>query len=140
MLTLEDRHKIIYLNQYVTLKRSIERKLDEKARVKSIAEKVTPTLSDLPSGSPDPHNRENSMAILADIENDIDADIAQMVIMKKMVERSICSVCNPKYRELLESRYINGMTFEEMLVHLGKRSWSSLHRMHERALGAVKIK
>lgn len=139
MLSAEDRNKIKYLEQYLFLKRSIERKIREKAEIQSIAEKMTSSIGEVPSGTPDPHVRETAMAALVDLKRDIEADISQMVLMKDLVMASIGSVLNPRFREVLEARYINGMTFEEILVHLDKRSWSHLHRIHEKALKGITI-
>ena len=139
MRTKDDNLKIEYLSQYIKIKRSICRKQYEAEETRAKAEKMTTTFSDMPKGSPNPHSREGAMAALADMETDICADIAQLKLFKKMIEDCIASVENPKHKEVLECRYISGMTFEDILRHLDRESWSSLHRLHNKAIKYINI-
>ena len=135
----DQEEKKRYLKRYIQIERQIEQKTDELARLRSLAEKITPSLRDSPStGSQDGCPLERAMEQIIEMERQIDRDIDSMVIIRREVHQTIAAVGCAVYRDVLRLRYINGMTYEQISA---RTNYSLVHiyRIHKAALDAVVI-
>ena len=99
--------------------------------------RITPTYSTEPGGgSPNVHKFDS----LASFGAAIDERCAELAKVSEEIFSAICKLPldteNNKYRRLLQYRYINFCTFEEIAV-LMHYSWRHIHRLHEESLRAI---
>lgn len=124
------------LQAYGKLNRSIEQKLLEYERVKSLCEKVTTTITGMPKGGGVSH--EDMLLRLSELSKRIDEEVDAYVDKRGEIEAAINTVMDPVLQNVLRYRYINCMTFEQIAV---KMSYSYMHicRLHGAALEAVRL-
>ena len=126
-----------YLHQAYRIDQRINSKLEQVLSLRNLAEKATSTLSDTPmSGTRNVHRMEDIIAKMVDMEAEINADIRELVDLKREITGIIKRVNNKELQTLLELRYLCFMRWEEISVqlHLDIR-W--VHRLHNRALCEV---
>ncbi|MBQ6152070.1 MAG: DUF1492 domain-containing protein [Mogibacterium sp.] len=123
-----------YLNQARYIDRQIDAKLEHQEKLNSIIYKATSTISDMP-GSPtrDIAKRERAIAKVIDLEKEIDDEIDRLVDKKREIKSLINKIENSEYALLLELRYVNISTWEQIADILGI-SLRSVYRMHGAAL------
>ena len=123
-----------YLNQARTLDKEIDAKLDHLAKIESMVNKVTSTISDMPGNpSQDNSKRERYLVKMIDLKWKINAEIDELVDTKREIVRFISKIDNSSYRLLLELRYVNLCTWEKIaeIMEIGVRH---VYRMHGAAL------
>jgi RNA polymerase sigma factor (sigma-70 family) len=72
------------------------------------------------------------------MEREIDADIDRLVAIRDGIKTIIEEVEDDRERLLLQYRYLDGRTFEEIAVQMNY-SWRQIHRLHSRALTNLKM-
>lgn len=126
-----------YLSQTYHLDLLINSKLEQASRLRALATKVTAHISDMPRGSSGSKSTmENTVVKLVDLEKEIDADIDELVDMKRDVAEKISCVRNPKLSLLLEMRYLAYMKWTEIAEILGT-DVRYVHKLHGKALACV---
>lgn len=122
-----------HLEQAYWLTRRIESKLMQRDTIRTLAEKVTPVISDMPKGGRTSSRVEEMAVKIADIESLIDLDITQLLILQKELYKEINSLPDPEAVTILEMRYLGHNTWEEIAecIHTSLRN---VHNMHGRAL------
>ena len=134
-----NRDKIKYLKRYINLDREIERKLEEVARLRSKLTRVTEVFTAEPRGGGSIYGKtEEILAKIVDLENEIDADIDRLVAIRDGIKTIIEAVEDDREKLLLQYRYLDGRTFEEIAVQM-HYSWRQIHRLHSRALTNLKM-
>lgn len=108
-----------YLNRYRDLNNSINDLLEERQRWISIATKITPPPKRYESSRTVSDKIGYSVPEIADIENQINAEIDELVELRKEIRKIILSVSNKRYRSLLTRYYILGMSWEKVAESLG---------------------
>lgn len=98
------------LENYRANNRYIERKRSEIEQLTEKINKVTATYSDMPKGSSG-YSREDLIAKKLDIERELCEYWAMLVEQKAEIMRTLQKV-EPKYRNILDCVYIEGMTLE----------------------------
>jgi len=137
--TLSNKDKIKYLKRYINLDREIERKLEEVARLRSKLTRITQVLTAEPQGGGSIYGKtEEIIAKIVDLEREIDADIDRLVAIRDGIKTIIEAVEDDRERLLLQYRYLDGRTFEEIAVQM-HYSWRQIHRLHSRALSNLKM-
>jgi DNA-directed RNA polymerase specialized sigma24 family protein len=131
-----NREKIDYLKQYKNLDKYINHLLEECERLRTRAEKVTPTLTGMPTGGDGENQRELAICKLVDLNNEINEKIDQYVDLGCDIQATIDGIGDIHFRQLLTYRYIDGMTFEEIAVCMNY-SWKQIHRLHSQALNKI---
>lgn len=127
-----------YLNQAYRIDERIDSKLKQIENLKSLATRVTSVFSDMPhSSTPDNQRLEKTIAEIVDLENEISTDIGRLIDLKREINSAINSVENPEHRTLLEMRYLNFQTWEQIAVKLNC-DVRHVYRLHGQIL--VKIK
>lgn len=136
---MTNQEKIQYLSRFLCLDRRIERKCEELSRWRERATKITPTLSDMPkSPSSGADSIQTAVEHIIELESEINADIDQLTDTRREIQEAIQTVKDEKLQLLLEYRYIDGMTWEQIAV---KMEYSYMHicRLHGKALSNLKM-
>lgn len=128
-----------YLGQAYRLDQRINSKLEQVLSLRDLTTKATATMSDMPGGgSRNVYRMQDIIGKIIDLENEINADIDQLVDLKRDIVAIIKSVENPEYQTLLELRYLCFKTWEQIAVDMGYEL-RYLHKLHHRALSACNI-
>ncbi len=123
--------KIAWLRGYRTAALEVERLRGEIERWRSLAEKVTPTLSALPaSTSANGTRTETAVEQIAERCAALELALCVMAARCEATEKAIQSVPDERLRLLLRYRYIDGMTLERTADKMGVsvRWMKKLHR------------
>jgi DNA-directed RNA polymerase specialized sigma subunit len=137
--TATNKDKIKYLKRYITLDREIDRKLEEVGRLRSKLTRITQVLTAEPRGGGTIYGKtEEILAKIVDLEKEIDADVDRLIYIRDNIKAIIEAVEDDRERLLLQYRYLDGRTFEEIAVQM-HYSWRQIHRLHSRALTNLKM-
>lgn len=126
-----------YLRQYINAKNRFKAISDEMIEIRSEAARITPVISDMPSGSHVNDKIALSIEKLEDCAEKLEKQADRMQKAMDDVQNVINSISNPTYRQVLIYRYINGYTWEQIAV---KMNYSYVHicRLHGYALKVAK--
>ena len=118
MATPENQAKIEWLKRYTRLDQEINRKCEELSRWKSRATKVTSSMSLAPGGAKEGNQIPDAVEKIIALEGEINANIDELLLARGEIEKAIKSVPDDTLRILLEHRYIDGMTWEQVAVSM----------------------
>ena len=139
MVPSNNRDKIKYLKRYINLDREIDRKLEAVSLLRSKLTRIIQVYSTEPRGGGTIYGKtEGILAKIVDLENEIDTDIDRLISIRDNIKAVIEAVEDDRERLLLQYRYLDGRTFEEIAVQM-HYSWRHIHRLHSRALSNVEI-
>ena len=125
------------LNQAYHLDLRIESKLQQVESLRSLAAKATTAYAAEPvSGTRDVHKREEIICKIVDLQAEINSDIDRLVDLKKQLREMIEAVPNVSYRTILELRYLNFRTWEEIAVAMGY-TLRNLRYMRDKAIDSL---
>ncbi len=130
-----------YLASYLALSREIDAVLEERARLRSLAEKVCGGgLTDMPRAQQGKTAADFTRVIenIVLCENRANAKIDELVRLREEVELVLDTVEDDVLRVLLRYRYISGWTWERIAVQLNY-SYMHICRLHGKALQAVRM-
>ena len=100
-----------YLSQARMIDSRINSKLVELQRTRELATRATGTVSDMPRNpTPDLQQMESRVVKIVDLEKEINAEIDELVDLKRDIRELIAQIRKPEYRTVLELRYL-GMIF-----------------------------
>ena len=109
-----------YLGQAYRLDQRINSKLEQVLSLRDLTTKATATMSDMPGGgSRNVYKMQDIIGKFIDLENEINADIVQLVDLKRDIVAIIKAVENPEYQTLLELRYLCFKSWEVIAIALG---------------------
>jgi DNA-directed RNA polymerase specialized sigma subunit len=134
---MSNREKIRYLKQYKYLDKHIDRLILEEERLRARAERMTPTISDLPKGDAT-DAREDTICKLIELSQEINRKTDEYVDLGRKICKEIEAMTDETSKIILYSKYIKGMTWEQIAVDLGYR-WRNVHYLHTKALKEFKI-
>lgn len=127
-----------YLSQAIWLDRIINNKIEQQESIRALAERVTVDFSKerVNGGSATTSPMEDSTVKLIDLSNEINYEIDRFIDLKAELQETINKVQDYRYRAILEMRYINNMSWDDLAksMLLDKR-W--VMRLHGRALNKV---
>lgn len=124
-----------YLSQAYRIDQRINSKIEQIASLRELSLKATTTLSDMPKGTRNVHSKEKIITKMMDLENEINADIDELVDIKQTIVSVIKAVDNTEYQTLLELRYLCFKQWEQIAVTMGY----SLHHLYKIHNAALKI-
>ena len=128
-----------YLSQAYRIDQRINSKLEQVQSLRELAEKATSTLSDIPcSGNGNKQKMESVIVKIIDLENEIDEEIGKLIDLKQEIVSLIKQVKNPEYQTLLELRYLNFKTWEQIASEM-HYSIQHTFRIHDKALSLLRI-
>lgn len=126
-----------YLSQARMIDSRINSKLIELQRTRELATRATGTISDMPRNpSPDLQQMENRVVKIVDLEKNINAEIDELVDLKKDIRELIAQIRKPEYRTLLELRYLGFKTWDAVAEEMGFEP-RTVYRLHNNALRII---
>lgn len=126
-----------YLSRYRFLNNGINAKLEQAAELRRKAQSVSGGSSD-GTHSSQPYDRIGEItAKLVDLEREINEEIDAAVDVQREIRAAIAEVPDERLRTLLEYKYINCLTLEEIAVRMNY-SYPQICRLHGRALMLVR--
>ena len=131
---MTSQEKKAYLSRYRQADLELDRLYEELARWRARAEKSTSTLSQEPAGGRDGGNQvETAVEKIDAIQGQINAEIDRVMEIKQQVVDAIKTVSDQTLQVLLSLRYVQGETFEQIVVAMNY-SWRQIIRLHGKAL------
>lgn len=129
-----------YLRQALYLKQDIERKQNQIIELQSMAERTTGSYEALRVSGTTSHSKlEDAVVRLSEIGDELAEMVSQYREKYREISAVIDAVEDPTYRQLLSLRYLSFMTWEQVAVEMGYSYVHVVHRLHPKALNAVKI-
>ena len=126
-----------YLGQAYRLDQRINSKLEQVLSLRDLTTKATATMSDMPGGgSRNVYRMQDIIGKIIDLENEINADIDQLVDLKREMVTAIKSVTDPECQTLLELRFLCFKTWEQIAVEMGY-SIQHIYRLRDKALKLI---
>lgn len=126
-----------YLSRPYWIDMRIDKKQEEIDRLRAKLTKATADISDMPRGGSGGDWTDADVKVL-EMEQQIHREIIELCRIKREVFEVIDAVEDERYRTLLELRYRNYMTFEEIAVEM-HFSYDWVRHMHKEALDVVVI-
>ena len=128
-----------YFNQAYRLDQRINSKIEQLRTLNELALKATATYTGMPhSPNKGSQTMANTVDRIIDLQNEINRDIDELVDLNAEIRTVIDSVAETDLRLILEERYLNWKSWEQIAVTLGY-NLRYLHRLHRQALDACSI-
>ena len=128
-----------FLQQIRSADRLIDSKLKQLECLRDETTRTSSMISDMPrSDSPNLQRMESTIVKLLDLEAEINADIDQLVDMKRVARDAINALSNADQRLVLELRYLCYKTWPWIADELGY-SISNVYRLHDNALKNIRL-
>lgn len=125
------------LKKYRFVAGEISDLLDERIRLRSLAEKVTPSLSFAPVHGGDGDKLTGAVSSLVELDRHIERRSKELLAARLEAERLIDKLPDERHRAVLKSYYFSRRTWEECCVAVGY-SWQYMHKIHSKALQKLK--
>lgn len=138
MPTPENAEKIKYLSRYIPLSGRINRMLEEQYRWKCLAMKVTQNFSPTPGGGESGSPIERPMDKVDELERKITQAIDELADIRMEIEAVLGQLEDDTLRKLMEYRYIDGLTWEQVAEKM-HYSWRHTCRLHGEALAKINM-
>lgn len=126
-----------FLNQYLDADRALDCKLEQLARLRAKAAKVTAIIGgERVQGGIDGSRLEAIAEKIMDLEREIDQDINQLKEKQSKVEAMILRLNSAREMDILTNKYIFGVTWDDIALFEGctKRQ---IFRIHGNALKKI---
>ena len=121
------------LKRYRFIAREISDLLDERERLRSLAEKITPSLSFAPVHGANTDKMAPVVANLIEVERYIEKRSKELLRARMEAEQLIDRLPDERHRAVLKSYYFSRRSWEECCVAVGYE-WAQIHRIHSGAL------
>ena len=127
-----------YLSQAMWLDQRINSKLEQKEQLEALAKRVTVnfTQEKVSGGRATTSPMEDATVKLIDLCHEINDDIDELITLKAEILEIISKVDDPVSQLLLQMRYIEGKTWEEVAYDLDYNS-RTVFKIHGRALKEI---
>lgn len=122
-----------YLENAFRIDHRLASKFEQIASYNALATKATSTFNGLPGGSKDVHRMENIIIKITDLKSEVSEQIENLIEMKTNITHMIEELDNPEYQLVLELRYLNMKSWEQISVELGYNSRHA-RRMRDEAV------
>ena len=128
-----------YLEQAYRIDKRINCKIEQINSLHMLATKTNALVSNMP-GSPNKNitRMENTLVKIVSLENEINDDIDGLIDLKMDIQHAINSIDNLEYRLILEQRYLNYLTWEQIAMDLGY-TVRTMYRIRDKALECMKL-
>ncbi len=127
-----------FLNQAYRMREFIAAREEQLALLRAAAERITPQSYEYFSKSNSGSSRERTLCKIADLEIEITCDIGAMIEAMRQIRAAVAAVDDKTCRLLLEMRYLNFRTWEDISDQLNY-SERHIYRIHNEALRQIKI-
>lgn len=125
-----------YLSQAYRLDQRIERKLEDRDRMRAKLVKATAQLTGMPRGAGT--DWTDTAVKVMEYEQQIAEEIEELCRVKTEIRAVIDALDDKRYRELLTARYLDQKRWEQIAVDM-HYSYMQVHRLHKEALRAIVI-
>lgn len=136
-MTNQEKKRI--LRSFRNLGIAIDQKWEEYERLRSWAERSTPTLTGLPSSGAGPSDHVGlSVEKLWEISAQINADIDRYADDREKINAAIEALEDERQRNVMRLYYLNGLTWEQVAEKMGyEQRW--IFELHGRGLSKIEI-
>lgn len=126
-----------FLNQYLDADRALDCKLEQLARLRAKAAKVTAIIGgERVQGGIDGSRLEAVAEKIMDLEREINEEVDHMKCKQAEVEAAIVNLDSAREREILTYKYIYGYRWEN-IVEVVNYSKTQIFRLHGSALKKI---
>ena len=123
-----------YLSQARYLNARIDSKIKQLDDLNALSTSATAVLTGMPHGSNRGSSKlEDIIVKIVDLQNELNQDIDELVDLKRAIIQMIRQVPNAEQKAVLEKRYLNYLTWEQIAVDMGY-SMHYLYKIHVAAL------
>ncbi len=136
-MTSQEKKEILL--QYRRVGREVQDLETEIQRWRSRAEQMTAGYGPTPSGGVDGRSLEHTVAHIDDLTRQLAQRLDRLVTLRQEIGTAIDGVPDPKQRELLQLRYIKGLTWEKLATAMGYHDFRWIYRLHGRALESLTL-
>lgn len=133
---MTNEEKKARLNRYLEIWADIEIKQQEIEILRSRAEKITNSISPTPGGG---NKQDFTVTIdrIISIQEKIDLKVQQAADEREYIGNIIDAIKSPLHRRVLQRKYINGDTFEQIAVYENKNYKHIVNRIHPQAISMI---
>ncbi len=133
---MTNEEKKARLNRYLEIWADIEIKQQEIEMLRSRAEKITNSISPTPGGG---NKQDFTVTIdrIISIQEKIDLKVQQAADEREYIGNIIDAIKSPLHRRVLQRKYINGDTFEQIAVKENKTFKHIAYIVHSQALEMI---
>lgn len=133
---MTNQDKIAWLRRYREAVTEQDRLMGEIAQWRSLAEKVSPTLSSLPKGGGGPGRMISAVEHINALEAELADQIVERVTTRREIGQAIDRVQDERLSRLLRLRYIDGLTWERVAVEM-HYCYKQTKRLHWKSLDVL---
>lgn len=133
---MTNQDKIAWLRRYREAVTEQDRLMGEIAQWRSLAEKVSPTLSSLPKGGGGPGRMISAVEHINALEAELADQIVERVTIRREIGQAIDRVQDERLSRLLRLRYIDGLTWERVAVEM-HYCYKQTKRLHWKSLDVL---
>lgn len=135
---MTNQDKIAWLRRYREAAAEQDRLMAEIARWRSLAERVSPTLSGMPAGSGGPARMIAAVERMDELEAELAEQIVERVATRREIGQAIDRLPDERLARLLRLRYIDGMTWEKIAVQMDM-TYQWVCQLHGKSLELIVI-
>lgn len=130
-----------YLQQYGHAVLRAEAAIEHLEKLQSMATRITPNYGGESGGSHQSGDKKlvDAVSKIIEAKNRVSDELEMLEATEREVVKTIDSVTDNALNTLLYKRYINGKTFEQIAVEMNYSYYHVVHRLHPKALKAVKM-
>lgn len=129
-----------YLKSIRHLDKQIDAKLEQASRLRARAERMTTTFSPTKGfGRMVGGSTADSIDKLIDLEREINAMVDELVDEKRAVIAAIQAMPDERYARILELRYLNGYSWDQIAALMPRYERRQIFRLHGLALQNFEI-
>lgn len=130
-----------YLQQYGHAVLRAEAAIEHLEKLQSMATRITPNYGGESSGSHQSGDEKlvDAVSKIIEAKNRVSDELEMLEATEREIVKTIDSVTDNALNTLLYKRYINGKTFEQIAVEMNYSYYHVVHRLHPKALKAVKM-
>lgn len=130
-----------YLQQYGHAVLRAEAAIEHLEKLQSMATRITPNYGGESGGSHQSGDEKlvDAVSKIIEAKNRVSDELEMLEATEREVVKTIDSVTDNALNTLLYKRYINGKTFEQIAVEMNYSYYHVVHRLHPKALKAVKM-
>ena len=133
---MTNQDKIKWLRRYRAAVAEQHRLEGEIETWRSLAEKITPTMSCLPGGGAGPGRMVSALEHILALEEVLAGQIGRRTEIRREIGQAIDGVPDDRLAHLLRLRYVDGLTWERIAVEM-HYSYKQIRRLHGRALNVL---
>lgn len=117
--------------------KQLEADIEQLQRLNDMTLRITPLYSFAPGGANAGTSKQDAIAEIVLLQNEIKEDIKRLRLQRQKVYKLIHQLDDRNMRILLNQRYMQYKKWEEIAADL-HYSWQWVHKMHSRALNKLK--